>query len=344
VSMERRLKDSTEQQDHARARLHSEETQVADLLTERSYWSMAEQAASRQAERFEGKLQNELHAMKNLVPSHELDSLRLSHSRLMSETEDRLRRSEQSMVDLKAQVELFERQKTWESSAVDRLKATHGVEREQHRSDLEETQVVRLRLERQADHLRQELGQLRTELDDAAVSSREQLQKAGVELSSCRSKCQGVERQLGQAREEILVSEGAAANASSERARVQDELKAERVRLVDELESQRRRALTDQRSLEWQLQHIQAKAHQDERRAVELLKAQESLRLRWQAELGLEKDSLEMQVEKLTKENRAMRERSRGVLKALAANRAFGEDAAKLPATTALGWPSATFG
>jgi len=334
--MERRLKDSTEQHDHAQARLHSEENQIADLVTEKSYWSMAEQAANRQVERLEGKLHNESDAMKSSVPSHELDSLRLSHTRIVSETEDRLRRGEQSMVDLKAQVELFERQKTWESCAVDRQKATHNVERERYKGDLEEAQVVRLRLERQADHLRQEVGQIRTELDGAAVSSRELLQKAGAELNSCRTKCQGVERQLGQAREEIIVSEGARATASSECARVQDELKAERLRIVEELETERRRAQAERRGLERQLQHIQAKAHQDEHRAVELLKAQESLRLRWQSELGLEKDSLEMQVERLSKENRAMRERSRSILKALAASRASGEDGARLPVAASL--------
>jgi len=334
VSMERRLKDSTEQHDHAQARLHSEETQIADLLTEKSYWSMAEQAASRQVERLEGKFKTELDAMKNLVPGNELDSLRLSHARIVSETEDRLRRSEQSTVDLKAQVELFERQKTWESLAVDRQKATHNVERERYKGDLEEAHVVRLRLERQADHLRQELEQVRTELEDAAVSSRELSQKAGAELSSCRTKCQGVERQLSQAREEIIVSESTVTSAFSERARVQEELKAERLKLMDELESERRRAQTERRGLERQVQHIQAKAHQDEHRAVELLKAQESLRLRWQTELGHEKDSLEMQVERLSKENRAMRERSRNILKALAVNRAVGEDGARLPATT----------
>jgi len=336
VSMERRLKDSTEQHDHAQGRLHNEERQIADLLTEKSYWSMSEQAANRQVERLEGKLQNESDAMKSLVPCHELDSLRLSHTRIVSETEDRLRRSEQSVADFKAQIELFERQKIWESCVVDRQKATHNVERERYKGDLEEAQVVRLRLERQADHLRQELGQLRTELDDAAVSSRELLQTTGAELNNCRTKCQGVERQLGQAREVIIVSESAAASASSERIRVQDELKAERLRIVDELESERRRAQAERRGLERQLQHIQAKAHQDEHRAVELLKAQESLRLRWQADLGLEKESLEMQVERLSKENRTMKERSRSVLKALATSRASGEGAARLPATASL--------
>merc|ERR1712137_1286 len=102
----------------------------------------------------------------------------------------------------------------------------------------------------------------------------------------------------------------------------------ERRRMHETIEVEKRRAYSEQRQLERQLHSLQVKSCKDEQRAVELLRSQESLRLRWQLELGREKEALEVQVERLSKENRVIRERSRGVLKAsaLAVRRAVGEE------------------
>lgn len=104
----------------------------------------------------------------------------------------------------------------------------------------------------------------------------------------------------------------------AERGRLLTELSEEELRASDAIEAERRRAASEKRGFERQLQSLRSKAKQDEQRAAELLRAQETLRLRWQSELGLEKETLEAQVERLSKENRAIRERSRSVLKAFA--------------------------
>merc|ERR1712113_1355988 len=79
-------------------------------------------------------------------------------------------------------------------------------------------------------------------------------------------------------------------------------------------DAERRRSQKDRRGLERRLQNLQAKAQQDDQRAMQLVQAQEALRRKLQAETGLEKESLEMQVERLTKENRNIKERSRSLI------------------------------
>ncbi|CAK0800796.1 unnamed protein product, partial [Prorocentrum cordatum] len=91
------------------------------------------------------------------------------------------------------------------------------------------------------------------------------------------------------------------------------------------------RAEDEKRLLERQLHASQARTRKEEQTALELLRAQESLRLRWQAELGLERESLEAQVERLTRENKVIRDKSRGLLKALAARRGSGDEPQALP-------------
>jgi len=111
-----------------------------------------------------------------------------------------------------------------------------------------------------------------------------------------------------------------------EHARIQSELQDERARASDSLETAQRRGQAERRGLERQLQLLTAKAQQDDNRAVELLRAQEALRLQWQSEMSMEKEALEGQVERLVAENRTMREKSRGVLQALASRRFASDD------------------
>mmetsp|Transcript_105376 Transcript_105376/g.339879 ORF Transcript_105376/g.339879 Transcript_105376/m.339879 type:complete len:634 (-) Transcript_105376:62-1963(-) len=333
-SMERRLKDISERHDLMQAKLSDQENQVSDLLMEKDFLATSEHACHRQAERLEVRLQAEAEALKQRTPTQEVDALRDKHMRYASEMEEKLRRSELASSELRTQVDLSEKQRAWEASAVERQNSVYAAERDRWQGDLDEAQQVRLRLERNIDSTQHEAKRLKSELEAAALESKELLCKVNAELASTRTRCQGAERQVDRLREEVRTSEASASNVATERTRAQAELKEERSRASEALEGDRRRAAAERRGLERQLQALQARAQQEEHRAVELLRAQESLRLRWQAELGLEKDSLEAQVERLSKENRAIRERSRGVLKALAMRRVAGEDV-RVPSLTA---------
>merc|ERR1711920_946180 len=70
----------------------------------------------------------------------------------------------------------------------------------------------------------------------------------------------------------------------------------------------------DRRGLARRLHNLQSKAQQDDQKAMQLVQAQEALRRKLQAEMSMEKDSLEMQVERLTKENKSIKERSRSLI------------------------------
>merc|ERR1719263_2001874 len=187
--------------------------------------------------------------------------------------------------------------------------------------DLDESQQVRLRLERQADSMRQDAGRLRTELESAHVEAREKSGFANSEAASCRTKVQVAERTLSHTREELHQSEMRLSQTASEHTRLQSELQEDRLRLGDEVERERRKALSERRALERQLQSMASKAQQSEQRAVELLRAQEMLQQQLQAEFAIETQALEGQVKQLSTENRTMREKSRGLLKALAVRR-----------------------
>jgi len=193
-------------------------------------------------------------------------------------------------------------------------------------SDLEESHQARLRLERQVGSAQQEASRLRASLEASAAESREQNSRALAELASSRSKMQTHESALARARDDLQATENRVATIGMEHARIQSELQDERARASDSLETAQRRGQAERRGLERQLQLLTAKAQQDENRAVELLRAQEALRLQWQSEMSLEKEALEGQVERLVAENRTMREKSRGVLQALASRRFASDD------------------
>merc|ERR1719183_2631010 len=127
---------------------------------------------------------------------------------------------------------------------------------------------------------------------------------------------------------------------SVDHTRLQTELQEERFRVGDEAERERRRALSERRALERQLQTVAAKSQQGEQRAVELLRAQEMLQQQLQAEFAIETQALEAQVKQLSAENRSMRDKSRGLLKALAVRRlAAGADDEDLPRSDLLALP-----
>jgi len=315
--LERKIQDVNDKHGQMQARLVEEEGKVGDLLLVKESLTNSEQSSKRQSDRLESRLQAEVLALREQAGS-EVAAMQKSHERILSETEESLRRTEQASAELTIKVDLGERQRVWEAAALDRQSSAHAAERSRLEGDLEDAHQARLRIERQTDEAQQEVARLRMDLDAASTEVREERNRVSAEVASCRTRCQSTERLLGQAREEAQACEARASGAMAERGHLLAELNEEEFRASDAVEAERRRALSEKRGLERQLQSLRSKAKQEEQRAAELLRAQEALRLGWQSELGLEKETLEAQVERLSKENRAMRERSRSVLKAFA--------------------------
>mmetsp|Transcript_39817 Transcript_39817/g.69990 ORF Transcript_39817/g.69990 Transcript_39817/m.69990 type:complete len:686 (+) Transcript_39817:68-2125(+) len=324
-SMERRLKDVSERHDDARAKLGDHESKVSELILERDRVATSEQAAQRAAERMQTRLEAELDTLRQ-QREQDVNHLQSSHKKDLSDKDERIRKSEQTLGELQMKVELAERQRTWEATALESKNSLHAAERSRLQSDLEESHQARLRLERQVGSAQQEASRLRASLEASAAESREQNSRALAELASSRSKMQTHESALARARDDLQATENRVATIGMEHARIQSELQDERARASDSLETAQRRGQAERRGLERQLQLLTAKAQQDENRAVELLRAQEALRLQWQSEMSLEKEALEGQVERLVAENRTMREKSRGVLQALASRRFASDD------------------
>jgi len=324
-SMERRLRDISERHDGAQAKLQEQDGQVAELLMEKDRWSSSEQASKRHADRIEARLQSEFDNLKS-QKEQELESLQSAQRKAVSELEERSRRSEQAATEFQNKAELFEKQRAWEAAALERQSSVHRAERDQLRAETEEAQKARIRLERQGDDSQQQLLQLRSELDAVSLKAKEQLTRGTSEQVSLRSRFQSLEQNLVQAQEELKSTLSRASAAEADTLRSQTELQDLKLRANDQIEAERRRGVAEKRGLERQLHSLQARSQQEEKRAMDLLRSQEALRLQWQTELGLERDALASQVDRLAKENRSIKEKSRGVLKALAVRRAGGDE------------------
>lgn len=316
-SMQKRLRDISAQHEKVQKEVVDKDSQIGDLLLQKDAWTAAEHGFKRQVDRLESRLQSEMNSLQH-HRDHEMEKLKSSHAQVLADTQDRLRASEQSSCDLQAKVELSDRKATWESAALERQTSFHTVERDRLKADLEEAQQERLRIERLSDAARQETVKLRTELDATSAEVRESAAKAGRELTVSRTKMQSLENSLSQAKEEFQACEARAKSRGSDFTRLQAEMREERSKAGDLVEVEKEKAQSERRGFERQLQALQGRVRQDEQRAVELLSAQEALRQRLQAELSYEKEALETQVDRLTRENRSLREKSRNVLKALA--------------------------
>jgi len=337
-SYERTLTDIRERHDDVRQKLSAQEAKVRELLLEKDRWSSAESAAQRQSERLQSRLQGEVETLRQ-QRDMDIENLKSTHAREKSSREEKLRKTEQSAAELQMKMELAEKQRSWESSSLESQSSLHSAERARLQSDLEEAQQVRLRLERQVDSVRQEGTRLRTELEAMTAEARESTSTAGSEAASCRSKVQQSERTLSRLREELQNAEGRVSQMSADHTRLQSELQEERFRVGDEAERERRKALAERRAMERQLQGVASKAQQGEQRAVELLRAQEMLQQQLQAEFSAETQALDSQVKQLSAENRTMREKSRGLLKALAVRRLASGDSEDVARTDLLALP-----
>lgn len=317
-SMERRLEDISERNDEAQLKLSEREDQVSQLLIEKDRWASTEEASKRHAERLEARLQADLDELKQ-QKEQEVTNLKSAHQKVCTELEDRLRRSEQAASEFESKAELYEKQRSWEATALERQNSTHAAERERLRKDMEDAQQARIRLERQSSEAQAQMVQLRSELDGISSRSKEELAKATAEQASLKLRCQASEQRLAEVQDELKSTADRATAAEADVLRIQGELQEERLRTSDQLEAEQRRAQADRRGLERQLKALQSRSQQEEQRAAQLLRSQEALRLQWQTELGLERDELASKVERLSKENRAIKEKVRGGLKALAA-------------------------
>jgi len=317
-SMERRLEDISERNDDAQGKLSEREDQVSQLLIEKDRWSSAEEASKRHAERLEARLQADLDELRQ-QKEQEVTNLKSAQQKACTELEDRLRRSEQAASEFESKAELYEKQRSWEATALERQNSSHATERERLRKDMEDAQQARIRLERQSAEVQGQMVQLRSELEGISSRSKEELAKATAEQASLKLRCQASEQRLAEVQDELKSTAGRAAAAEADALRIQGELQEERLRTSDQLEVEQRRAQADRRGLEKQLKALQSRSQQEEQRAAQLLRSQEALRLQWQTELGLERDELASKVERLSKENRAIKEKVRGGLKALAA-------------------------
>lgn len=315
-SMERRLEDISDRHDDAQSGLQEKEEQVAQLLIEKDRWSSSEEASKRHAERLEVRLQADLQNQRQ-EREQELDILQSTHKKSIADLEERLHQGEQSLSDLRTKAELSEKQRAWDAAAHERQTSTFNTERDRLKSDLDDAEQARLRLERQSAQAQLQMAQLKTELETVSSKSKEQLARATSEQACLRSRFQTTEQQLAQAQEDLQAASSRASQAEADGQRTHAELQEERLRLSDQLEQEQRRAASERRGLERQLQAIQARSQQEEQRAAQLLRSQEALRLQWQTELGLERDELESRVARLQKENHAIKEKVRGGLKAL---------------------------
>jgi len=322
-SIERRLRDISAQHEQAKRDLTEKDSQLSDLQVQKDGWTTSEQAFKRQVERLETRLKSETGAIRH-HRENEGESLQHSHRRALSDLEEQLRKSEQATTELQSKVELSNRQKAWEAAALERQSSVYTMEKERLQGDLDELQQERLRLERQAELSRKEGIRLREKLEAAAVQAREGAARAGTEVAAAQAKFQTEERSLRLAKEELKTCETRVSGVLSEQGRLQTELREEKSRAGDLAEAERHRAKAERRALERQLQSVQNRARQDEQRAVELLSAQEALRQRLQAELTLEKEGLEAQIERLHRENRSLKEKSRSVLRIMAQRRIAG--------------------
>merc|ERR1712039_489183 len=151
------------------------------------------------------------------------------------------------------------------------------------------------------------------ELEAATTEMREQTARAGADLNSGRARIQAAEREVAQMRAEVQTLEARSLTLASSETAAQKRYEEDRHRSSEDLESERRRSQKDKRGLERRLQNLQNKAYQDDQKAMQLVQAQEALRRKLQSEMALEKESLEMQLERLANENRSIKERSRSL-------------------------------
>lgn len=326
-SMERQLRDHRVKHERVQQELVDREgacrvleTQLGELLLARDAWTAADHTSRRQADRLERRLQGEIDALRH-QRDQEVDTLIRSEKNACADLEERLRRSEHAASEFRQHSELAEQKRSWAAAELERRSDLHAVEKERLQGDLEEVQQARLLIDRQVDVTRKEASRFKSELDAAIAEAREGSMRANSELTSHRVRLQAAERALGQAKEEVQSCGARLAAATAEHARLHSEVQEERGKANNFVELERQRVQSERRALERQLQALESRARQEAQRATGLMREQEALQQRTQVELGLEREALEAQVERLSRENQSLKEKTRNMLKAMALRR-----------------------
>merc|ERR550537_1685588 len=136
-SMEKKLKDLTDQHDMAQTRIAEQDAQISDLLLERDALATEEAFTQKHAERLETRLNDEIVALQQQL-DHSSESIRVSHRRQVSDLEGALERAEQQTAEARARTEVLERQHRSDVAAAERQQTLHDSEREQLRQELQD--------------------------------------------------------------------------------------------------------------------------------------------------------------------------------------------------------------
>lgn len=316
-SMEKKLKDLTDQHEMAQTRIAEQDAQISDLLLERDALATEESFTKKHAERLETRLNDEIVALRQQLDQSS-ESIRVSHRRQVSDLEGALERAEQVTAESKARAEVLERQHRSDVAANERQQTLHEAERDQLRQELEDLQHAVRRAERRADATQQEVAGLRAELEQTSKDAVQRTSLANAELDSGKRQCDELQRRLDRTRTELTVCQSNLAELDTERSLLRAELRDERAGLTDTIEGERRRGEMERETLKRQLQTAQSRMQHEEQRAADVLRTQENLRTRLRDDLDIEKQALEAQLEQLRKEHRATKEKNRLLLRKLA--------------------------
>lgn len=325
-ALERRLREVTEKYEQSQAKLGEASSRVDTLVLEQERWLSVEQALRRQSEKLENRMHNESEILQK-QRAQDVDSMQGTCKKQVTSLEERLWKSEQSAIELQASLDLTESRLQWETATQERLTVSRATERTQLQTDLEEVQMAKLRADRSVNVGQKEISRLRAELDAASAEAREFMNRNNSEVAAFRSQRHAAESALGRTRDELVNAENGASNLHREHTHLMAELKEECAKCTDAVEQENRtRKLL--RNMERQLSAARSNSRADEQRAVELLRSQQSLQHRWQAEQERETTHLESQLQRVSAENRLIREKGRGLLQTLTLQRACGTNAA----------------
>lgn len=136
-----------------------------------------------------------------------------------------------------------------------------------------------------------------------------------------RSRLASEELALRRCREESHTLEARAARASGDLDRLRGEHREAQQQQQDQLQAERKRAAAEKRAIERQLSSQTQKLRQEELKATDLVRAQESLRHRLQEEASHEKENLQNQIQRLQTEHRQFKDKTRRELKAMMTRR-----------------------
>mmetsp|Transcript_54507 Transcript_54507/g.100851 ORF Transcript_54507/g.100851 Transcript_54507/m.100851 type:complete len:502 (+) Transcript_54507:65-1570(+) len=161
--LERKLAHIDDSHSVLQSKLHDHETHNEQLLLEKERWLSVEQSMRRQAERLENKVHSESELFRQRLHV-DVETFESVQRRKVTELLEQLRRTEQVASESHTQLELAEKQRSWEVATAERHRASFVAERSRLESDLEDVHQARLRAERRADIAKQELSRAQADL------------------------------------------------------------------------------------------------------------------------------------------------------------------------------------